>query len=146
MDFRSPGLRRRNSRTQIDTRQDQLSPRLATTTAECLHGSDHGFTSGVSAAITYGYSTFNSSTGISAPPAENDAGQAYPRCRGCPEWSLGALNIQWVCFNLSSRDLLAHQRAPALGNAKIYLPGKPILRAELSVLCHREDYRTARAP
>ena len=142
VDFEKSVPRRENSLTQIDT--DKINYPLNGYYDGSTYGSDHGFTYGVSAAITYGYSTFNSSTGDFGTACTETTLAKPTALSGAAEWSFDATNIQWVCFNLSSRDLLLINGTAYAGNAKIYLQ-EADFAGGLSVLYYHEDYRTAQS-
>ncbi len=102
--------------------------------------SDHGFITGASANITYGYSTFStedyttvlqettlSKSGLS------DSGSTL---------SFSATNIQWVNFGLSIKDLLLVNGRAYPGDATIYLRESD-LSGKMTVYYYHENYQNA---
>lgn len=106
-------------------------------------GSDHGFTTGVNANITYGYSTFDSNTGdFSTTTATTST--AKPTSLNDTTWSFSGKNLQWVEFNLDPDDLLLINGKVYPGNQRIYLRESD-LAGNLSVIYYHEDYQTGQS-
>lgn len=107
--------------------------------------SDHGFSTGagVTADITYGCSIFDSNNGdFSKDFAQKIV--AKPTTGTSAKINFTDTNIQWVCFNLSAKDLLLINGTAYPGNAKIYLKESDFAGG-LNVLYYHQDYQTAQS-
>lgn len=105
--------------------------------------SDHGFTTGVGANITYGYSVFDSNTGDFSTTTTTTT-TAKPTSLNDTTWSFSGKNLQWVEFNLDADDLLLINGKVYPGNQRIYLRESD-LAGNLSVVYYHEDYQTGQS-
>ena len=102
--------------------------------------SDHGFISGASDTITYGYSTF--STEDYTTVLQETTLSKSDLSAGGLTLSFSATNIQWVNFGLSSKDLLLVNGRAYPGDATIYLRESD-LSGKMTVYYYHENYQNA---
>ena len=105
--------------------------------------SDHGFIDGVSANITYGYSTF-STEDWSTTLSEKTLAKSKLSTSGTDGTvlSFSDVNVQWVNFGLSNKDLLLVNGRAYPGDATIYLRESD-LSGKMTVYYYHENYQNS---
>lgn len=107
--------------------------------------SDHGFSAGtgVSPTVTYGYSVFDAEDYTTTLQEKTLAKSALGTSGtdGCV-LTLSDVNIQWVNFGLSSRDLLLVNGRAYPGDATIYLRESD-LSGKMTVYYYHENFQNA---
>lgn len=100
--------------------------------------SDHGFIAGAAANITYGVSTFGTEDYVTTLSSR----AVVKKDTGSVTLSFSDVNVQWVNFGLSSKDLLLVNGRAYPGNADIYLRESD-LSGGMTVYYYHEDYQNA---